>query len=63
MLFLGVNFLEISEIQFPGERVNKEYSSVSAGSLLGLSEIKQQRTVGVLFRLRKKGTQFDGNKI
>ena len=51
LLSVGEKFLEISKIQFPGERVNKKYSSVTAGSLLGLSELKQQKTVEVLLRL------------
>ena len=51
LLFVGEYFLKLSKIQFPRERLNKEYWSAAAGSLLGLSGLKQQKTVGVLFRL------------
>ena len=58
LLFVGEYFLKISKIQFLRERVNKKYWSVSAGRLLGLSELKQQKDSWSFVSLIKKGPNF-----
>ena len=49
LLFLRETFLESWKLQFPRERVTKLYWSISAGSSLRLSELKQQKTIEILF--------------